>query len=201
MYTRIVSFNGATDIDAGVEFLRETVIPMLDAQSGFLGVIASAHRSQRIFAVLSLWATEADRALSDTALSAIRKEAAEVIGGELTVDNYESMIAEMGDSPPRKGSALGVTQLQMEPSRADENVEYFRTEVVPEIRALPGFQSLRHMINRETGAGVVGMAWDSPTALAHSADVLKRRRAMAEGRGVTLSDISVREILLVDLRG
>ena len=200
MYTRIVSFTGARDIDAAVDFVREAVVPLLDAQPGFLGLTASADREHGIFGVLSLWATEADRALSDTALSATRKEGAEVIGGEMTVENYELMVSEIGEEPPRRGSALGVTQIQMDPDRVDENVEYFKKEATPEIRALPGFQALRYMMNRQTGAGVVGMAWESQNALAHSAEALQRRREMATERGVELSDISIREILLVESR-
>ena len=35
MFTRVVSFNGAQDIDGGVEFLRETVTPLLRQQKGY----------------------------------------------------------------------------------------------------------------------------------------------------------------------
>jgi hypothetical protein len=41
MFTRIVTFTGATDIDAGVRYLQDTVVPLLRKQRGHISVAAS----------------------------------------------------------------------------------------------------------------------------------------------------------------
>jgi hypothetical protein len=37
------------------------------------------------------------------------------------------------------GAALMVTCISMDPAKIDENIEYFRREVLSEIKARPGF--------------------------------------------------------------
>ena len=44
MYTRLLTFTGATDIDASIQYLAHEVMPTLEAQNGFRGVSASADR-------------------------------------------------------------------------------------------------------------------------------------------------------------
>ena len=75
MYTRVLEFAGAKDIDGGVEYLRHKVVPILDAQKGHRGITASADRSGALLGILSLWETEADREASDSVLANARQEA------------------------------------------------------------------------------------------------------------------------------
>src|SRR5262249_21213771 len=74
MFARIVTFTGATDIDAGIRYLSNTVAPLLAEQKGFRGVTASADRSGGVMGVLSLWETEADRDASGSTLVNAREE-------------------------------------------------------------------------------------------------------------------------------
>ena len=41
MFTRLLTFKGTTDIDGGVRYLREEVLPVLHAQRGYQGITAS----------------------------------------------------------------------------------------------------------------------------------------------------------------
>ena len=54
MYTRLLTFNRATDIDAGVAYLRDEVLPVLNSQHGYRGVSASADRPGAVLGILSL---------------------------------------------------------------------------------------------------------------------------------------------------
>jgi hypothetical protein len=65
MFSRIVTFTGAADVDAGVRYLQDTVVPMLHEQKGFRGVTASADQASGVLGVMSLWETEADRDASE----------------------------------------------------------------------------------------------------------------------------------------
>ena len=102
MYTRLLNFTGATDIDGGVAYLRDEVLPVLNAQHGYRGVTASADRAGRLLGILSLWESESDRAASDSALGKARQEAVKIAGGTLTVENYEQVVAEV-KKPPAVG--------------------------------------------------------------------------------------------------
>jgi heme-degrading monooxygenase HmoA len=200
MYTRLLTFTGARNIDGGVDFLRDKVVPLLNDQKGYRGVTASADRAGGVLAILSLWETEADREASDRALTDTRREGLGIVGGDLTVENFEQLVAEVGDSPPGPGSSLMVTRISMDPAKIDENLGFFKSDVVPRIKASAGFQALRHMMNRETGQGVVGTAWKNREAMEAAATEAMARRQEGIARGVSFDDTSYREILFADLR-
>jgi hypothetical protein len=200
MHVRVVSFTGAKNIDAGIRFLQEKVIPVLNARTGYRGVTASADRAGGVFAVLSLWETPTDRDASESTLASIRQEATLVIGGHVKVENFEQLVAEIGQPPPGPGSALMVTRISMDPAKIDENIAFFKSELVPRIKAVPGFQGLRNMINRGSGEGIVGTAWSDQEALKRAADDAQARREEAIARGVNFGEASFREIVLAEMR-
>jgi heme-degrading monooxygenase HmoA len=198
MHTRLVSFTGAKNIDKGVDFVREEVVPNLNAQHGYRGVTVSADRSGGVLGVLSLWETEADREASESALAKNRQEGLGIIGGEMTVETFEQLLAEISERP-LVGSPLMVTRISMEPTKIDENFDYFKSEVLPRIKSNPGFRSLRNMMNRQTGHGIVGVVWADQEAMESAAASAPSRRQPSIDRGVRFHGDSYREIIFVDL--
>ena len=197
MYARIVQSNAATDIDGGVAFVRDTVVPIIRQQHGYRGLIASADREAKVFGVLSLWADKADLDASDSAMAKTRAEGQKVIGGELTAEGFEEVLFE-ATQPPTAGTALLVRRLAMDPGKVDDNIEFFRTTILPQITATAGFRGVRQLINRETGDAIVGTLWDDAAAMDKAAIEAEQRQAQAAGR-VTFRDQTRREILFVDV--
>jgi heme-degrading monooxygenase HmoA len=199
MYTRMLTFRGASDIDGGVTYLRQVALPILTAQHGYRGVTASGNRSTNVFGILSLWQTEEDRASSDSALGKAREEAVKIVGGSLTVENLEQMLAEVV-KPITVGCSLFVTRVGMDPSKVDENVAFFKSDVLPVFKSQPGFCALRNMIDRTTGKGAVCSVWESQDALDAFVAMQPERRKIAESRGVRFDDQETREILFADIK-
>jgi heme-degrading monooxygenase HmoA len=198
MFTRIVSFTDAKDIDAGIEFVRSTVAPVLHQQKGFRGTTASTDRAGGLFSVLSLWESEADRDASDSALLKVREEAVKIIGGHLSVELFEEVLFELVGGPPSVGSFLLVTRAKTDPAKVDDVVERFRGEVLPQIRTAPGLLAVRQMVNRETGDGAVGTIWSDADAMRAGLQSAEERQRTQE-LPVTIVDRSQREIVFVDL--
>jgi len=199
MYTRMLTFRGATDIDGGVTYLRQEVLPILTAQHGYRGVTASGNRSTNVLGILSLWETKEDRASSDSALGKAREEAVKIVGGNLTVENLEQMVAEVV-KPIAVGCSLFVTRVSMDPSTVDENVAFFKSDVLPVITSQPGFCALRNMVDRTTGKGAVGSVWETPEALDVFVAMQPERRKIAESRGVHFDEQETREILFANIK-
>lgn len=197
MFTRVVQFKGAKDIDAGVAFVRDTVTPVLRQQRGFRGVTVSADRFGGVVGVLTLWETEADRDASESALSKVRDEGAKIIGGEMTVETYEEMVLEVV-GPPREGASLLIRRISMDPANIDDNLAFFKDTVLPQIKASPGLLAVRNMINRSTGDGIVGTVWADAASMETAAEAAQQRQAQAAGR-VSFGEQSKREVLFVDL--
>jgi heme-degrading monooxygenase HmoA len=198
MYTRVVTLTGVKDVDALLASIQEKSLSELRAQRGYKGLSVSADRSAGVAGTLTLWESEADRDSSESALAKLREEALGQFATDMKVDSFEERVVEMS-RPPEVGSRLMVTRVSMDPAKVDENIEYFKREVAPQIKAAPGFRSLRNMINRQTGEGIVGSIWDDDQSLRAAAEFAKARRAEADARGVTFGEMSFREIIFIDM--
>jgi heme-degrading monooxygenase HmoA len=200
MYARIVTITGAKNIDGGISFLRENLLPIISDQKGYRGLSVSVDRPGGVLGVLSLWDTVAERDASWDTLAQRRQEGLGIIGGQLGVQNYEQLLLEEGDTPPAPGSALMLTPISMEPAKIDENFAFFRSDVLPQIVASQGFQAARVLMNRETGEGMVGTAWTDEDAMRAAAADAQARREQGMARGVQFGEVSYRDIALADLR-
>ena len=197
MFSRVLTFRGAKNVDGGVGVVRDT-LPVLRGLKGYRGVTASADRDGGVFGILGLWETEADRDASLDALAGARQQGLDVLGGDLTVENFEELVVEMA-SPPTVGSALMVTRISMDPSKIDENVGFFKSSILPRITAAPGFLALRNMMDRKTGNGAVGTVWADQDAMKNAAAEAQARRDEGRARGVNFEEDSYREILFADM--
>ena len=199
MYTRVTTWTNATDIDGGIAYMKSTALPAFREQQGYRGSSASADRSAGTFAVLSMWATEADRDASESALGKTRNEASEIIGGTVKAERLEELVTEVVQ-PPVPGCALMVTPFSMDPAKIDENLSFFNSEIVPQIKAAPGFCALRNVVNRSSGEGYVATIWRDRAAMDEQAEsAAVSRRDAASNRGISFGDISLREIVVVDV--
>ena len=199
MFTRIVTFTGATDIDAGIRYLSDTIAPLLAEQKGFRGVTASADRSGGVLGVLSLWETEADRDASDSTLVNAREEGRRVVGGEMSVEHFEELLVETAQ-PPKVGCSLLLRRLSMDPAMLEEHLDFFRREVLPQMKASPGFCAIRNMTNRQTGEAIVGTVWADKASMDAAAEAAEARRQRAAQQGVTFGEQTKREIVFADMR-
>ena len=198
MYTRLLTFTGATNIDGGVTYLREEAVPVLITQHGYRGVSASADRAGAVFSILSLWETESDRENSNSALGKARNEALDVVGGALKVETFEQ-VAQAVNRPPVAGCALLVTRVSMDPASVDDNITFYKEQVVAQIQSQPGFCALRNMIDRSTGEGMTGTVWETQDDLEAFTANMEERRAPAIARGITFGETRVREILFSEV--
>ena len=199
MFARVLTFTGVTDFDAAINYLRETALPVVQSQRGYKGMTASADRSGGVLGILSLWESEADRDASESALGKTRQEAQGQFATGLTVETFEERVVQM-TRPPEVGSRLMVTHISMDPAKVDENIEFFKNVVAPDIAANPGFRALRNMINPQTGEGIVGAVWDDESSMQAAATAAMARRPDAATRGVNLGEPSYREVVFTDFR-
>ncbi len=196
MHARITTVTGATTIDEGVEHLRDQVVPQLQQQRGYRGLTANGDRAAGILGVLTLWETQEDLDASESMVEKVRREAVAAFGGSTqTVERYEQTVAEVGPNPPTPGSKLQIRRVKMDPASVEDNLAFFQSTVLPDIMATPGFQSVRQMINRSSGEGVVGTIWADDESLQTATARADERRASAETRGVEFGEVVNRELI------
>jgi len=200
MYARVITFTGANNIDDGLTFVQEKVLPQVANLQGYRGLSISADRQGGVFGILGLWETEADREASYEPLAGARQEGLSIVGGEMTIENFEQVVLEVGDPPPAPGCTLIVQRVSVNPAAVDDEVAFFKSEVVPSIKANAGFRGLRNLLNRETAQAVVGTVWTDADSAHAALAAGQQRRQQATDRGVTFGETSEREILFTDLR-
>jgi heme-degrading monooxygenase HmoA len=198
MHTPVVTFTSVKDFQGGIDLVRDEVLPVLNEQKGYRGTTMSADRSGGLLGILSLWDTAADREASFGALASARRRGVEVTGGEMAVEIFEELVADIVEVP-KVGAALQVTRVSMDPAKIDAHLDFFKGEVLPRIKANAGFQSLRNMINRDTGEGLVGSVWRDEDAMQAAAAEALTRRQPAIDRGISFGEMSFRELVLIEL--
>ena len=199
MFARVNNVTGAKDIDAGVAFLRDKVLPEVQGQKGFRGLTMSGNRSTGEVGILGLWATLEELEASGSTVSKLRKEAMDVLGGEITVATMELVVAEVTQPQDMVGRPLRIVQVKLDPAKVDEHVAFFRSDVLPEIKAAPGFVAVRNFIDRKTGNGSVGTIFTDENSMRAAEANAEARRQLALARGVEISEPNYRTILLSHL--
>jgi heme-degrading monooxygenase HmoA len=200
MHVRISIVTDATDIERGLGFIRDQALPQLQQQRGFRGLSASGDRSTGIVNVLSMWESESDLDASESAADKARSDAVRLMGGQVTVERYEQSLWEVGETPPRSGAKLHIRELRMDPARIDDNLEFFRQNVLPEIKSTPGFMGVRLLTNRSTGEARVGTIWADEQSLEGALERAEQRRAEAGDRGVEFGDDQSFEVLFTSMQ-
>jgi hypothetical protein len=169
----------------------------MQQQNGFRGLSAAGDRAAGVVTVLSLWDRQADLEASESAANKARDDIAGLMGGEVHVERYEQTVWEMASAPPEPGAKLHIRHIKMDPNRIDDNLEFFRQTVVPDMKARPGFLAVRHLIDRATGEGRVGSLWADQDSLKASLAQSEERRVMVKDRGVEFGQDRVLHVLFI----
>jgi heme-degrading monooxygenase HmoA len=195
MYARLTTVRGTNRFDEAVRYLTETILPEIRQQKGFNSVNLAGNRSAGVLKALTIWEAEADRDSSEGFSEKTQKQILEILGGELSVDRFEQVLLEIGSTPPGPGAKLHIRPVKMDPAKVDENLEFFRQTVLPDIKATPGFQGVRQLINRQSGEGTVATVWADEAALETALKKAEARRPVGESRGIEFGQDEVLEIL------
>ena len=111
----------------------------------------------------------------------------------------EQVVAEVAKPQNLVGCPLRLVRATMDPAKVDETIAFFRSDVLPEIKAAPGFLAVRNMVDRSTGESVVGTIWADQDSMRSAEVAADARRQRAADRGVQISEPSYRTVLFTHL--
>lgn len=97
MFGRVTYLEGSPEqMEEGIEYLRQTIIPAARQIDGFRGVLNLTDRAKGKGLTVTLWETEEAMRASEEEANRLRDEAAQALGATIAgVERYEVTISEV----------------------------------------------------------------------------------------------------------
>jgi len=189
-----------SDIDSGIRYVTEEVMPAITAMEGCIGLSMLVDRASGLCIATSAWSDDQSMHAADAALRPMREEAGKVMGGDPSVDEWEIAVLHR-DHQTSDSTSVRCTWLRTDPARIDDAIALFRSEVMPVAEGMDGFCSASLMVDRGTGRAVSSVTWDSRQAMENTRETATKLRAqIAERAGAQIEDVAELEMALAHLR-
>jgi hypothetical protein len=201
VYARSTSIQAQpSNIDAGVAYVRDEVMPALAALDGFVGLSLLVDRESGRCIAASAWETEEAERSSAERVGPLRERAAEVFGGTATAETWEIGLLHR-DHRSSDGACVRVTWLKVPRDQADRAIDFYRSDVLPSLENLDGFCSASFLINRNSGRGVSTATFDSREAMDRNREQAKElRNTRTRELGADIVDIGEFDLAIAQLR-
>jgi hypothetical protein len=186
-------------IDDGIHFMREQARPFVARIEGSLGILMQIDRATGRTVTSTAWGTAGAMEDSYDVLTAIRSQAARLLGGEARVETWE--VPEMHRvRRSQEGFGHRATRIQVLPRDVELLIDIYRTTAVPALSLIPGFGGTTLLVDRGTGTCMSWVEFDSRRSLEDSrrqaTEIRQTALEKAHGRAVEVLET---EVALVDL--
>jgi quinol monooxygenase YgiN len=198
----VVAQGNPAKIEEVIAYVKDRVVPLVDAQAGSRGLSMFVNRDNGTIVVNSAWDDEASLKASDAALAPSRQEAIALLEApEVEVHVLEpALIAQK--EPDRPGFWSRAAEVQHATDAMDRAIAAFRDEVLPTLRErIDGVNTVALLVNRQTGHSVANVTFTSREAMEASRDATARMREDVLRRaGAELLSVRELEVVIVGIR-
>jgi heme-degrading monooxygenase HmoA len=202
MYTRTTTTTAEqSSLDAGINHVREVVMPALEEFDGFVGLSMLVDRSTGRCIVTSAWESEEAMRASTDGVQELRDRAVEILGGlRPDLDHWEIAVLHR-EHETAEGACARVTWVRVDPAQVDAALEMFKTSTLPALEEMDGMCSVSVMVDRRSGRGVSCVVYDSAEAIERNREQIDRIRAKATGEsGADITDEHDFDVAIAHLR-
>jgi heme-degrading monooxygenase HmoA len=189
-----------SSVDAGIAYVRDKVMPLLEGLEGHIGLSLLADRSSGRCITTSAWESEDAMRASGPAVQEVRNRAAEIFGGATpTVDEWEIAVLHR-EHEAGEGACVRVTWANVDPAQVDSGVEVFKASL-PAMQQLDGLCSASLLVDKASGRGVSSMAFESAEAIERNRAEMDRLRGSASAEAAAqISEERDFELVIAHLR-
>jgi hypothetical protein len=200
MYARSTTLSNVRDMDDGIAYVRDTVMPMVQGMSGCVGLSMMCDRAGARCIVTTAWADDSAMHASAESVRESRDHAAEIFGAVAEVQEWEIALLHRRREAP-EGACTRVTWTRGDPAGADRSVDAVRTGVLPRLDELPGFCSVSMMTDRKTGRSALAATYASRPDVEASAETVRgMREQITRELGMEVTDMAEFDLVLAHLR-
>jgi hypothetical protein len=182
-----------------ITYVRTVVKPATDELAGNHGLGMWVNRHSGDAMVMTAWDDEATLRASEDAVLKLRDDAAGIIGGDATVERYETALLDT-TAPHQPGNIMRLIRMHCVETDLDAAVDWARTTVLPKLSGLEGYLSYAAAINR-TDSSIASMSTFTDRLCAEAAMLaMAPIREAAAGRGIHIDSIMDYEVAIVGIR-
>jgi hypothetical protein len=170
VYARSTTIEGQpSSIDAGIDYVRDVVMPALRQMDGCIGLSLLVDRGSGRCIATSSWETDKAMHASGEQVLPLQRRAAEIFGGSVTVDRWEIAVLHR-DHRASAGACVRATWLTVRPDQLDRAIRFYRESMLSAIQELEGFCSTSLMVDRTSGRVVSSSTFDGLEAMERNRD-------------------------------
>jgi hypothetical protein len=180
LHTRLNRIAGDTAaLDSCVSYIESDIRPALESRPGSLGISVLQDRERGVAIFGSVWATSPEMRGSEDTEVPLRGELARRAGGPVTVEDYQVPVFELVERQalPRRGRAVRLTRMQVQPSQVEDLIEVVGDIAVPSLVETPGFCDALLFADRSSGRLISETVWRDAEARAAAPSVAAIVRA------------------------
>ncbi|MGY1774205.1 antibiotic biosynthesis monooxygenase [Blastococcus sp. SYSU D00813] len=201
MYARTTTVHGdPMRVDDGIAHVRDRVMPAVLDMDGCVGLSMLADRESGRCIVTAAWEDEAAMRASAEAVTPMREQAREVMGGEMEVQEWEIAVMHRRHEAP-EGACTRVVWSKADVDHIDRVLDAYRMTLVPQLEEMPGFCSVSLMLDRARGRAASAVTFDTREAMEASREDARRMRdTFVSAMEVSITDMAEFELVLAHLR-
>lgn len=201
MYARSTTVRGNPEaMDEGIAYVRDTVMPSVKAMEGCVGLSMLCDAQQGHCIVTTSWGDLDAMRRSADSVTEMRQRAAELLGGEAEVAEWEIAVMHRKHET-HHGACARVIWAQADPAQLDRMLDTFRMGLIPRIEDLPGFVSVSVMVDRQNGRSATAVSYDSRPSMAEAEKPgMAMRQEFSDQMGMQITDVAAFDIVLAHLR-
>jgi heme-degrading monooxygenase HmoA len=190
-----------SSIDDGIAHVRDQIMPAVLGIDGCVGMSLLVDRESGRCIATTAWESEEAMSASAERATQLRDDAAQRFGGSVEkIEGWEIAVLHRDHQSP-DGACVRATWVKGDPAKADQNIEFFKTSVLPSLEDLEGFCSASLLMDRSTGRGVASVTFDSREAMDRNRQQANSLRdARVQEAGVELIDEGEFELAVAHLR-
>ncbi len=175
-------------------------MPALEAMDGYIGLSLLVDRESGHCIATSAWESEDALRVSTERAAPLRDRAADVLGGEVTVDQWQIGVMHR-DHRSAEGACVRVTWLRVPRDHIARSIEFYKSDVLPVLEELDGFCSASYLINPDSGRAVSSATFDSYEAMVGNREQARElRNARTRELGAEIVDVGEFELAVAHLR-
>jgi len=191
-------------LDAGVDMIRNDVLPAVQAMDGCIGLSMMADRKSGRCIVTSAWESKDAMHASDSAVAHLRERAGKLLGGEPYVEEWEIAALHRHHHSHQGACARVVWMHGMPPATAEkieQSRDFFKMAMLPTLEQTEGFCSASLFLDPATMRTVSSVVWDSRAAMEASRDSAAKLKESARSQlAVDILDVAEFDLLIAHLR-